>query len=66
MSAGASSPGRSPAESIVEEHLGRIRAGADLNAFLDVYDADARSAREGWTAGSRPGRPDRSPGWSSP
>ncbi len=34
-------------ESIVEEHLGRIRAGADLNAFLDVYDADALARARG-------------------
>ncbi|HLF14442.1 MAG TPA: amidase family protein, partial [Bacteroidota bacterium] len=34
-------------ESIVEEHLRRIRAGASLNAFLDVYDEDALArARE--------------------
>ncbi len=34
-------------ESIVEEHLHRIRAGASLNAFLDVYDDDALArARE--------------------
>src|SRR6185503_12761402 len=35
--------GETSCESIVVEYLRRIRAGASLNAFLDVYDDDALS-----------------------